>query len=110
MCRRWCRRRRRRASAPPPRPTPTKYPPTRPAPTRVRPSRSGPTLVADNKEFRADDTKIGFKCDNGARKWCENPTVTVPSALAAPMMPPGSTAECTDIKGRNGSHYTLCRR
>lgn len=92
-----------------PRPAPTTRPPTRPAPT-VKPTRSGPTLVADDKEFRADDDKVGFRCDNGAGKWCENPTITVPSALAAPLMPPGSTAECTEIKGKNGSHYTLCRR
>ncbi|MFI6985409.1 RNA polymerase sigma factor [Embleya sp. NPDC050154] len=92
------------------RPEPTRYPPTKPAPTRVKPTRSGPTLVADNKEFRADDNKVGFKCDNGDGKWCENPTITVPSALAAPLMPPGSTAECAEIKGKNGSHYTLCRR
>ncbi|MEU0932756.1 sigma-70 family RNA polymerase sigma factor [Embleya sp. NPDC005971] len=98
------------AATQPPPPKPTKYPPTRPAPTKVKPTRSGPTLVVDNKEFRADDNKVGFKCDNGAGKWCENPTITVPSALAAPLMPAGSTAECTEVKGKNGSHYTLCRR
>ncbi|MGW9212036.1 hypothetical protein ACWGR4_34345, partial [Embleya sp. NPDC055664] len=92
-----------------PRPAPTTRPPTRPAPT-VKPTRSGPTLVANNKEFRVDDDKVGFRCDNRAGKWCENPTITVPSALAVALMPAGSTAECTEIKGKNGSHYTLCRR
>ncbi|WP_406289692.1 sigma-70 family RNA polymerase sigma factor [Embleya sp. NBC_00896] len=90
-------------------PRPTKYSP-KPTPTKTRPTPPGATLVADNKEFRADDDKVGFRCDNGDGKWCENPTITVPEALATPLMPTGSTARCTEIKGKNGSHYTLCRR
>ncbi|MGC0420443.1 RNA polymerase sigma factor [Embleya sp. AB8] len=98
------------ASPPAPEPPPTKYASPRPTPTSAKPTRAGPTLIADNKEFRADDNKVGFKCANGGGKWCENPTITVPSAVAAQLMPPGTTAECAEIKGKNNSHYTLCRR